>query len=82
MSMYKSDNYDNNGDAHSVDYEKHDGGVKSDDENDEQINKMAEKANEYIKDLLGEKVQIDRKFPHADRLLDQGKNRACPGGRK
>lgn len=32
------------------------------------------KANEYyVKELLSERVQIEGKYPHADRLLQQGK---------
>lgn len=43
----------------------------SDDEDDG--GKMSGKANEYfVKELLSERVQMDGKYPHADRLLQQG----------
>lgn len=54
---------------------KRDGGAcspKSDDDNDEGL-QLSEKVNEYIRDLLSEKVNIDHKYPHADKLLEQGK---------
>lgn len=43
----------------------------SDDEDDG--GKMSGKGNEYfVKELLSERVQMDGKYPHADRLLQQG----------
>lgn len=41
---------------------------------------VSEKINEYLRDLLGEKVAIDHKYPNADRLLDQGKGIFVGGG--
>lgn len=42
-------------------------------EDDEE--KSSGQPNEYfIKALLSERVQIDGKYPHADRLLQQGKS--------
>lgn len=54
---------------------KRDGGAsspKSDEENEEGL-PVSEKVNDYIRDLLAEKVSIDHKYPHAEKLLDQGK---------
>lgn len=76
--------YDGNGDNYNS-YEtssdfKRKNSTKSDeiDDNDEESGPAAEKATEYIRDLLGEKVTIartiDHKFPNADRLIDQGMN--------
>lgn len=45
---------------------------KSDDDNDEGL-PVSEKVNDYIRDLLSEKVGIDHKYPNAEKLLDQGK---------
>lgn len=73
-----ADAYDGNGDfAYSEsasDFNKHQSSasLKSDDEAEDN-NPMAEKVSEYMKELLTEKVAIDKKYPHAERLLDQGK---------
>lgn len=69
--------YDGNGDYNSYETSsdfKRKNSTKSDeiDDNEEESGPAAEKANEYIRDLLGEKVTIDHKFPNADRLIDQG----------
>lgn len=68
-----ADAYDGNGDFPYSESAQHQSSasLKSDDETED--NPMAEKVNEYLKELLTEKVAIDKKYPHADRLLDQGK---------
>lgn len=50
-----------------------DGGtsVKSDDENEESA-PVPEKVNEYIRELLSEKANIDHKYPNAEKLIDAG----------
>lgn len=44
---------------------------KSDDENEE-TSQMPEKVNEYIRELMAEKQNIEHKFPQAEKLLDAG----------
>lgn len=71
-----AEGYENNGDYSSYgdgssDFKRKNSSKSDIDENDES-NPVAEKTNEYIRDLLGEKVQIDHKFAHADRLIDLG----------
>lgn len=41
-------------------------------ENDENTTPISEKASEYIRELLSEKLQMDHKYANADRLLEQG----------
>lgn len=72
-----ADGYDGNGDfsysESASEFNKHQSGsLKSDDEAEEN-NPMTEKVHDYVKELLSEKFLIDKKYPHADRLLDQGK---------
>lgn len=75
-----ADKYDSNGD-----YSSYPGDFKrkatsseklnenSPDENEE-ANPAAQKINEYIRELLAEKLSIDPiKQPHAARLIDQGR---------
>lgn len=45
--------------------------VKSDDETEENV-QLPEKVNEYIRELLNEKMNLDHKYPHAEKLLDAG----------
>ena len=70
-----ADAYDGNGDFNygDSDFKRKNASssIKSGDE-DEENNPAAEKVNEYMRELLNEKVCIDHKYPHADRLLDQG----------
>lgn len=72
--------YDGNGDFNyntdGSDFKRaRDGGnsVKSDDENEESA-PIPEKVNEYIRELLAEKSNIDHKYPNAEKLLDAGMN--------
>lgn len=72
-----AEQYDGNGEYNYVDgssdfKRKLPSSPKSDDDTEEG-NPTTEKANEYIKELLGEKVLMDHKYPHAERLLEQGK---------
>lgn len=32
-----------------------------------------DKANDYIRELLSERVALDHKYPHVDRLIELGK---------
>lgn len=70
-----AEQYDTNGDFNYADgssdfKRKNATSEKSDDEEDHPI---AEKVSEYLRELLSEKVSIDHKYPHAERLLEQGK---------
>lgn len=40
-------------------------------------NHLNEKANEYVRDCANEKSRMDRKFPIAEKLLDNGKYFGC-----
>lgn len=56
------------------DFKQRDGAttsVKSDDEAEEGV-QLPEKVNEYIRELLNEKISIDHKYQHAEKLLDSG----------
>lgn len=44
---------------------------KSDDETEENV-QLPEKVSEYIRELLNEKLSMDHKYPHAEKLLDAG----------
>lgn len=46
--------------------------VKSDVDDEENDAPVSEKVNEYLRELLAEKVAIDHKYTHAERLIDQG----------
>lgn len=71
--------YDGNGDFTysgdgSSDFKRRDNAatsVKSDDEAEENT-QLPEKVNEYVRELLNEKVNLDNKYPNADKLLDAG----------
>lgn len=74
--------YEGNGDFNysgdgSSDFKRRDNAttsVKSDDEAEENT-QLPEKVNEYVRELLNEKVNMDNKYPHADKLLDGGSYR-------
>lgn len=55
------------------DFKQRDGGtsVKSDDENEEGT-QVPEKVNEYVRELMAEKMSIDHKYPQAEKLIDAG----------
>lgn len=61
---------------------KRDGGasVKSDDENEEGA-QVPEKVNEYIRELMAEKQNIDHKYPQAEKLIDAGELIVIPSNR-
>jgi len=72
-----TDNYEGNGEFSNFG----DGGASdfkrknqnsSMEESEEMQNTLSDKANEYIRELLGEKLPLDHKYPHADKLIDQG----------
>lgn len=72
--------YEGNGDFNysgdgSSDFKRRDNNaatsVKSDDEAEENV-QLPEKVNEYIRELLNEKMSMDHKYPHAEKLLDAG----------
>lgn len=72
--------YEGNGDFNysgdgSSDFKRRDNNastsVKSDDEAEENV-QLPEKVNEYIRELLNEKMNMDHKYPHAEKLLDAG----------
>lgn len=72
--------YEGNGDFNysgdgSSDFKRRDNNaatsVKSDDETEENV-QLPEKVNEYIRELLNEKMNLDHKYPHAEKLLDAG----------
>lgn len=44
---------------------------KSDDDAEENV-QLPEKVNEYIRELLNEKINLDHKYPHAEKILDAG----------
>lgn len=82
----KTENFDNmaeyegNGDFSysgdgSSDFKRRDNNattsVKSDDEAEENV-QLPEKVNEYIRELLNEKMSMDHKYPHAEKLLEAG----------
>lgn len=71
-----AEQYDGNGDFNygdgSSDFKrKNASSDKSDDDLDD--HPIAEKVSDYLRELLSEKVSIDHKYPHAERLLEQGK---------
>lgn len=51
--------------------------IRSDENDEEQEAKTSEKVNEYLRELLAERNTIDDKYPHAERLLDQGEWIIC-----
>ncbi|XP_055312990.1 KH domain-containing, RNA-binding, signal transduction-associated protein 2-like isoform X1 [Sitodiplosis mosellana] len=70
--------YEGNGDFNysgdgSSDFKRRDNNattsVKSDDEAEENV-QLPEKVNEYIRELLNEKMSMDHKYPHAEKLLE------------
>lgn len=72
--------YEGNGDFNysgdgSSDFKRRDNNAttsnKSDDETEENV-QLPEKVNEYIRELLNEKMNLDHKYPHAEKLLDAG----------
>lgn len=72
--------YEGNGDFSysgdgSSDFKRRDNNVttpvKSDDETEENV-QLPEKVNEYIRELLNEKMNMDHKYPHAEKLLEAG----------
>lgn len=67
-----ANNYDSNGDYESYggDFKRKSGGPEGE---AEESNPAAQKAGEYVRELLGEKLSIDQsKHPNASRLIDQG----------
>ncbi|KAJ6646699.1 hypothetical protein Bhyg_01912 [Pseudolycoriella hygida] len=69
-----AEQYDGNGDFNYADgssdfKRKTANSEKSDD--DLEDHPIAEKVSEYLRELLSEKVSIDHKYPHAERLLEQ-----------
>lgn len=75
-----AEQYDGNGDFNYADgssdfKRKNASSEKSDD--DLEDHPIAEKVSEYLRELLSEKVSIDHKYPHAERLLEQGKYLLC-----
>lgn len=73
-----TEKYDSNGDYgnyNTSDFKRKSekGGDTSDVENSEESNPAAQKINEYIRELLAEKILLDQtKHPHVCRLIDQG----------
>lgn len=72
--------YEGNGDFNysgdgSSDFKRRDNNAstsgKSEDEAEENI-QLSEKVNEYIRELLNEKMSMDHKYPHAEKLLEAG----------
>lgn len=75
------DKYDSNGDygSYSGDFKRKNPPSSTEKLNEtppgenEESNPAAQKVNEYIRELLAEKLSIDpSKHPHAARLIDQG----------
>ena len=70
--------YEGNGDysSHnegSSDFKRKSGNSNDkDEEHEEDGPKLNEKANEYIRELLSERVSMERKYPCADRLIENG----------
>lgn len=72
------DNYDSNGDygGYGGDFKRKNLSDKLDENlsgENEESNPAAQKVNEYIRELLSEKLSINpSQHPHAARLIDQG----------
>lgn len=70
--------YEGNGDdfgyteASSGDFKRQNDISDKSDNEDENDAPVSEKVEIYLRELLGEKVSIDHKYPHAERLIDQG----------
>lgn len=82
MAEYEGNgDFNYNGDG-SSDFKRRDNNAstsnKSDDEGEENI-QLPEKVNEYIRELLNEKLSMDHKYPHAEKLLDAGLYLSCFG---
>lgn len=75
MAEYEGNGDFNYGGDGSSDFKRRDNNattsVKSDDETEENV-QLPEKVNEYIRELLNEKMSMDHKYPHAEKLLDAG----------
>ncbi|KAG4070443.1 hypothetical protein HA402_005675 [Bradysia odoriphaga] len=72
-----AEQYDTNGDFNyadgsSSDFKRREKNATSEKSDDEEDHPIAEKVSEYLRELLSEKVSIDHKYPHAERLLEQG----------
>lgn len=68
--------YEGNGDdfgyTESSDFKRQNDISDKSDNDDENDVPVSEKVEIYLRELLGEKVSIDHKYPHAERLIDQG----------
>lgn len=75
-----ADKYDSNGDygSYTDNFKRKnmpDTITESIDGDNEETNSLNQKAGEYVRELLAEKLSIDQnKLPNATRLIDQGKN--------
>lgn len=77
-----ADKYDSNGDynnysgSNSSDFKRKSTSDMKDDSQDcenEESNPSSQKAAEYVRELLSEKISLDHgKWPNAARLIDQG----------
>lgn len=77
-----TDKYDSNGDYanYSSDFKRKSSSEKgntdneADGDNNEEGNPASQKVNEYVRELLAEKILLDvSKHPHVARLIDQGR---------
>lgn len=78
-----ADKYDSNGDynnysgSNSSDFKRKSTSELKDDSQDgenEDANPSSQKAVEYVRELLSEKISLDQgKWPNAARLIDQGR---------
>lgn len=77
-----ADKYDSNGDynnysgSNSSDFKRKNNSEHKDDSQDgdnDDLNPSSQKAAEYVRELLSEKISLDQgKWPNAARLIDQG----------
>lgn len=58
--------------------ENHNHGSDDEEEADTDLNKSTQANDYFIKELLSERVQMEGKYPHADRLLQQGRLLSIP----
>ncbi|XP_037031949.1 KH domain-containing, RNA-binding, signal transduction-associated protein 3-like isoform X4 [Bradysia coprophila] len=80
-----AEQYDTNGDFNygdgSSDFKRREKNATSEKSDDEEDHPIAEKVSEYLRELLSEKVSIDHKYPHAERLLEQEMTKVQQCGR-